>query len=122
MHFNLKNGLTTVAMLTTVIMGLGSGAAFADSADQQNDGSQMNHQEMNHEQMMNSDGEMQMQMQECSDNPDAQMNHQEMSSSEHQMSMQQCADNPDAEMNHEQMMNSDGEQMPMPDNSPTSNE
>ena len=117
MHLNLKNGLATVAMLTTVVMGLGSGAAFADSADQQNDGSQMNH-----EQMMNSDGEMQMQMQECSDNPDAQMNHQEMSSSEHQMSMQQCSNGSNTEMNHEQMMNSDGEmQMPSNDDSPTEN-
>ena len=117
MHLNLKNGLATVAMLTTVVIGLGSRAAFADSADQQNDGSQMNH-----EQMMNSDGEMQMQMQKCSDNPDAQMNHQEMSSSEHQMSMQQCPDGSSTEMNHEQMMNSDGEmQMPSNDDSPTEN-
>ncbi len=117
MHLNTKNGLATVAMLTTVVIGLGSGAAFADSADQQNDGSQMNH-----EQMMNSDGEMQMQMQECSDNPDAQMNHQQMSSSEHQMSMKQCSDGSNTEMNHEQMMNSDGEmQMPGNDDSPTEN-
>ena len=117
MHLNTKNGLATVAMLTTVVIGLGSGAAFADSADQQNDGSQMNH-----EQMMNSDGEMQMPMQECSDNPDAQMNHQEMSSSEHQMSMQQCRNGSNTEMNHEQMMNSDGEmQMPGNDDSPTEN-
>ena len=117
MHFNLKNGIATVAMLTTVVIGLGSGAAFADSADQQNDGSQMNH-----EQMMNSDGEMQMQMQECSDNPDAQMNHQQMSSSEHQMSMKQCSDGSNTEMNHEQRMNSDGEmQMPGNDDSPTEN-
>ena len=117
MHLNLKNGLATVAMLTTVVIGLGSRAAFADSADQQNDGSQMNH-----EQMMNSDGEMQMPMQECSDNPDAQMNHQEMSSSEHQMSMQQCSNGSNTEMNHQEMMNSDGEmQMPSNDDSPTEN-
>ena len=112
MHFNLKNGIATVAMLTTVVMGLGGKAAFADSVDQQSDGSQMNH-----EQMMNSDGEMQMPMQECSDNPDAQMNHQEMSSSEHQMSMKQCSDGSNAEMNHEQMMNSDGDEMQMPNSS-----
>ena len=117
MHFNLKNGIATVAMLTTVVMGLGGKAAFADSVDQQNDGSQMNH-----EQMMNSDGEMQMPMQECSDNPDAQMNHEQMSSSEQQMSMQQCSDGSNTEMNHEQMMNSDGEmQMPSNDDSPTEN-
>ena len=114
MYLNLKNALATVAMLTTVVVGLGSEAAFADSADQHNGESQMNH-----EQMMNSDGEMQMPMQECSDNPDAQMNHQQMSSSEQQMSMQQCSNGSSTEMNHEQMMNSDGEmQMPSNDDSP----
>ena len=117
MHLNLKNGLLTMATLTAIVLGLSSGAAFADSADRHNEESQMNH-----EQMMNSDGEeMQMPMQECSDNPDAEMNHQEMSSSEQQMSMKQCSDNPDAQMNHEQMMNSDGEEMQMPNgNAPTS--
>ena len=113
MHLNLKNGLVTMATLTAVVLGVGIGAAFADSADQHNEESQMNHQEM-----MNSDGkDMQMPMQECSDNPDAQMNHQEMSSSEHQMSMKQCSDGSNAEMNHEQMMNSDGDEMQMPNSS-----
>ena len=40
MYLNLKNALATVAMLTTVVVGLGSEAAFADSADQHNGESQ----------------------------------------------------------------------------------
>jgi hypothetical protein len=111
MYLNSKTGLTTIAMLMTVAIGIGNGAAFADSADNNNEKSQMNH-----EQMMNSDGEqMQMPMEECSDNPDAQMNHEQMMNSDgEQMSMQQCSNGSNAEMNHEQMMNSDGEQMQMP--------
>ena len=93
----------------TVAIGIGSGAAFADSAEHNNEESQMNH-----EQMMNSDGEqMQMPMQECSDNPNAQMNHEQMMNSDGEMSMQQCFDGSNAEMNHE-IMNFDGEQMQMP--------
>ena len=56
MYLKLKTGLTTIGMLMTVAIGIGSGAAFADSAEHNNEESQMNH-----EQMMNSDGE-QMQM------------------------------------------------------------
>ena len=120
MYINLNKRLATIAMLTAVVMGIGSGTAFADTANKHNDNEES---QMNHEQMMNSDGEeMQMPMQECSDNPDAQMDREQMSSSEHQMSMKQCSDASNTEMNHEQMMNSDGEEMQMPNDDDSSTE
>lgn len=106
MHLNLLKRLTTLVIFTILIIGIGNRAASADSAEQHNSDSQINH-----EQMLSD--EHQIPMQECSIAPDANINHEQMNPNpdEHKKSMQKCSETADTDMSHQQM-NSDEHQMP----------